>query len=60
MNIIKATGIITISEDGIARETILRLQGVKLGKVESVQIPLRYKPTHYVNHYKRLNLTKKR
>lgn len=60
MEIIKATGIITISEDGIARETILRLQGVKLGKVDSAQIPLRYKPTHYVNQYKRLNLIKKR
>jgi len=54
MNIIKATGIITVSEDGIARETILRFQGVRLQKVDSAQIPLRYKPTHYVNQYKGL------
>ena len=55
MNIIKATGIITVSEDGIARETILRFQGVRLNKVKSVEIPLRYKPSHYINHYKDLH-----
>jgi len=55
MNIIKATGIITVSEDGIAREIILRLRGVRLNKVESVEIPLRYKPSYYVNHYKDLH-----
>ena len=59
MEIIKATGIIKISEEGQPKEIVLRLRGVKLNKVDSVQIPLRYKPTHYVNHYKRLNLTKK-
>ena len=59
MNIIKATGIITISEDGIARETILRFQGVRLQKVDSAQIPLRYKPTHYVNQYKDLHRVSK-
>ena len=55
MKIIKHTGFITISEDGVAKEIVLRLQGVKLNKVESIQIPLRYKPTHYVNHYKDLH-----
>jgi len=59
MNIIKATGIITISEDGIAREIILRLRGVRLNKVESVEIPLRYKPSYYVNHYKDLHRVSK-
>ena len=54
MKIIKRTGIIKVSEDGVAREIILRLQGVRLQKVESAQIPLRYKPTHYVNIYKDL------
>ena len=54
MNIIKRTGIIKVSEDGLAREIILRLQGLKLQKVESREIPLRYKPSHYVNQYKRL------
>ena len=54
MNIIKRTGIIKVSEDGLAREIILRLQGVRLQKVESAQIPLRYKRTHYVNIYKNL------
>ena len=54
MKIIKPTGIIKVSEDGLAREIILRLQGLKLGKIESIEIPLRYKPSHYVNQYKRL------
>ena len=56
MEIIKRTGIIKVSEDGVAREIVLRLQGVRLSKVESREIPLRYRPTHYVNMYKRLNL----
>ena len=55
MKIIKRTGIIKVSEDGMAREIILRLQGVRLSKVESVEIPLRYKPSYYVNHYKDLH-----
>ena len=55
MDIIKRTGIIKVSEDGVAREIILRLQGVRLSKVESVEIPLRYKPSYYVNHYKDLH-----
>jgi hypothetical protein len=59
MNIIKATGIIRVSEDGIARETILRFQGVRLSKVESVEIPLRYKPSDYINHYKDLHRVSK-
>ena len=54
MEIIKRTGIITISEDGVAQEIIFRFQGVKLNKVESIEIPLRYKPTHYVNQYRKL------
>ena len=59
MNIIKATGIITVSEDGIARETILRFQGVRLNKVKSVEIPLCYKPSYYINHYKDLHRVSK-
>ncbi len=52
---IKRTGIIKVSsDDGLAREIVLRLQGVKLGKVESAEIPLRYKPTHYINQYRKL------
>ena len=54
MEIIKRTGIIKVSEDGVAREIVLRLQGVRLSKVESREIPLRYKPTHYVNQYRKL------
>ena len=54
MDIIKRTGIIKVSQDGMAREIILRLQGLRLQKVESREIPLRYKPSHYVNQYKRL------
>ena len=52
---IKRTGIIKVSsDDGVAREIVLRLQGVRLSKVESREIPLRYKPTHYVNQYRKL------
>ena len=52
--IIKRTGIIKVSEDGVAQEIIFRFQGVRLQKVESAQIPLRYKRNHYVNIYKDL------
>ena len=55
MDIIKRTGIIKVSEDGVAREIILRLQGVRLQKVESREILLRYKPSYYINHYKDLH-----
>ena len=55
MKIIKRTGIIKVSEDGVAREIILRLQGLRLNKVKSVEIPLRYKPSYYINHYKDLH-----
>jgi len=59
MDIIKRTGIIKVSEDGLAREIILRLQGVRLGKVESREIPLRYKSSYYINHYKDLHRVSK-
>jgi hypothetical protein len=59
MKIIKRTGIIKVSQDGMAREIILRLQGVRLNKVKSVEIPLRYKPSYYVNHYKDLHRVSK-
>ena len=59
MEIIKRTGIIKVSEDGVAREIILRLQGVRLSKVESVEIPLRYRPSAYVNSYKHLGQYRK-
>ena len=59
MKIIKRTGIIKVSEDGMAREIILRLQGVRLSKVESVEIPLRYKASYNVNHYKDLHRVSK-
>ena len=52
---IKRTGIIRVSPvDGVAREIVMRLQGVRLQKVETREIPLRYKPRHYVNVYKDL------
>ena len=54
-DIIKRTGIIKVSPvDGVAREIVLRLQGVRLSKVESREIPLCYRPRLYVNQYKRL------
>ena len=60
MKIIKPTGIIKVSpEDGLAREIFLMITGSKLTKVESREIPLRYRPTHYVNQYKRLYSNKK-
>ena len=55
MEMIKRTGIIKVSQEGTAQEIVMRFSGVRLGKVESREIPLRYKPTHYVNIYKGLN-----
>ena len=54
MNIIKRTGIIKVSPKGMAQEIVMRYQGVRLQKVESAEIPLRYKRNHYVNIYKDL------
>ena len=54
MKMIKRTGFIKVSQEGIAQEIVMRLQGVRLNKVDSVMIPLRYKPNHYVNVYKDL------
>ena len=55
MKMIKRTGIIKVSQEGTAQEIVMRFSGVRLGRVESREIPLRYKPTHYVNIYKGLN-----
>ena len=55
MEMIKRTGIIKVSQEGTAQEIVMRFSGVRLGRVESREIPLRYKPTHYVNIYKGLN-----
>ena len=52
---IKRTGIIKVSEEGTAQEIVMRFSGVRLGRVESREIPLRYKPTHYVNIFRGLN-----
>ena len=52
---IKRTGIIKVSQEGMAQEIVMRYQGVRLQKVESAQIPLRYKRNHYVNIYKDLH-----
>ena len=54
MEMIKRTGIIKVSQNGTAQEIVMRYQGVRLQKVESAQIPLRYKRNHYVNIYKNL------
>ena len=54
MEMIKRTGIIKVSQEGMAQEIVMRYQGVKLNKVESAEIPLRYKRNHYVNIYKNL------
>jgi hypothetical protein len=54
MEMIKRTGIIKVSQEGIAQEIVMRYQGVRLQKVESAEIPLRYKRNHYVNIYKNL------
>jgi hypothetical protein len=55
MEMIKRTGIIRVSEWGEVQEIVMRFQGLRLQKVESAEIPLRYKPTHYVNIYKDLD-----
>ena len=54
MEMIKRTGIIKVSQSGMAQEIVMRYQGVRLQKVESAEIPLRYKRNHYVNIYKNL------
>ena len=57
---IKRTGIIKVSpEDGLAREIFLMITGSKLTKVESREIPLRYRPYHYINSYKHLGKYRK-
>ena len=55
MKMIKRTGIIKVSQEGTAQEIVMRFSGVRLQRVESREIPLRYKPTHYINIYKDLN-----
>ena len=55
MEMIKRTGIIKVSQDGAAQEIVMRYQGLRLQKVESAEIPLRYKRNHYVNIYKNLH-----
>ena len=59
MKIIKPTGIIKVSEDGLAREIFLMISGSKLTKVESREIPLYYRPYYYVNSYKHLDKYRK-
>ena len=59
MEMIKRTGIIKVSQSGMAQEIVMRYQGVRLQKVESAEIPLRYKPSYYVNHYKDLHRVSK-
>ena len=54
MKMIKRTGIIKVSEEGMAQEIVMRFSGVRLQKVETAEIPLRYKRTHYVNIYRDL------
>ena len=54
MEMIKRTGIIKVSQEGMAQEIVMRYQGLRLQKVESVEIPLRYKRNHYINIYKNL------
>jgi hypothetical protein len=54
MEMIKRTGIIKVSQEGMAQEIVMRYQGLRLQKVESAEIPLRYKRNHYVNIYKNL------
>jgi len=54
MDMIKRTGIIRVSEWGEVQEIVMRFQGLRLQKVESVEVPVRYKTIHYVNIYKDL------
>ena len=56
---IKATGIIEISEEGQAQEIFLRITGTKLGKIKRAVVPIRWKPIHYVNVYKDLTPLRK-
>ena len=58
MKIIKRTGIIKVSGDGVAREIVMRLQGVRLQKVETREIPVRYKPKALCQYLQGLILNK--
>ena len=60
MKIIKPTGIIKVSpDDGLAREIFLMITGSKLTKIESREIPIRYKLSTYPNSYKHLGKYRK-
>ena len=52
--IIKRTGIIKVSKEGVAQEIYLKISGTKLNKVETREIPIYYRPSHYANSYKNL------
>ena len=55
MKIIKRTGFIKVSQDGAPQEIVMSLQGVRLQKIQTAMISLRWKPTHYINVYKDLH-----
>lgn len=59
MEIIKATGTIDYSDEGEVNEIYLIISGTKLNKIQSVKVPITYKPKLLVSDYKPLYLTKK-
>ena len=59
MEIIKATGTIDVSDSGEVNEIYLIISGTKLNKIQSVKVPITYKPKLLVSDYKPLYSTKK-
>ena len=52
MEIIKATGTIAFSDRGEVNEIYLIISGSKLNKIQTVKVPITYKPKLLVSQYK--------
>ena len=59
MEIIKATGTIDFSDNGEVNEIYLIISGTKLNRIQTLTVPITYKPKLLVSDYKPLYSTKK-
>lgn len=59
MEIIKATGTIAFSDRGEVNEIYLIISGTKLNRIQTLTVPITYKPKLLVSDYKPLYSTKK-
>jgi len=60
MQIIKATGTITFSAEGNPQEEILIISGSKLNRIQTLTVPITYKPKLLVSQYGYLGTRSKR